>query len=145
MAQTIDPAAVARDAASRQSWREAFEAYEKLDQASLSPEDLERYGEAAWWSGKLGQAIGLRERAYVAYAWPSAAAVGMHDAFFIDEHERILVSTNLQGTEPRYAGPNFPPPCDSALAESTRGDWTPWKGKAPREQLPGDRGSDSPR
>ena len=54
MAQTIDPAAVARDAASRQAWREAFEAYEKLDQASLSAEDLERYGEAAWWSGKLG-------------------------------------------------------------------------------------------
>ena len=65
MAQTIDPAAVARDAASRQSWREAFEAYEKLDQAGLSAEDLERYGEAAWWSGKLGQAIRLRERAYV--------------------------------------------------------------------------------
>ena len=68
MAQTIDPAAVARDAASRQAWREAFEAYEKLDQASLSAEDLERYAEAAWWSGKLGQAIGLRERAYVAYS-----------------------------------------------------------------------------
>ena len=67
MAQIIDPAAVARDAASRQSWREACEAYEKLDQASLGAEDIERYGEAAWWSGKLGQAIGLRERAYVAY------------------------------------------------------------------------------
>jgi class 3 adenylate cyclase len=68
MAQTIDPAALARDAASRQAWREAFEAYEQLDQASLSAEDLERYGEAAWWSGKLGQAIRLRERAYVAYS-----------------------------------------------------------------------------
>jgi tetratricopeptide (TPR) repeat protein len=68
MAQIIDPAAVARDAASRQSWREAFEGYEKLDQASLGAEDLERYGEAAWWSGKLGEAIRLRERAYVAYS-----------------------------------------------------------------------------
>jgi len=68
VAQTIDPAAIARDAASRQSWREAFEAYEQLDQSSLSAEDLERFGEAAWWSGKLGQAIRLRERAYVAYS-----------------------------------------------------------------------------
>jgi len=68
VAQTIDPAAIARDAASRQSWREAFEAYEQLDQSSLSAGDLERFGEAAWWSGKLGQAIRLRERAYVAYS-----------------------------------------------------------------------------
>jgi hypothetical protein len=68
MAQTIDPAGVARDAASRQAWREAFEAYEQLDQSSLSAEDLERYGEAAWWRGKLGEAIRLRERAYVAYS-----------------------------------------------------------------------------
>jgi class 3 adenylate cyclase len=68
MAQTIDPAAVARDAASRQAWREAFEAYEQLDQANLGAEDLERYGEAAWWRGQLGEAIRLRERAYVAYS-----------------------------------------------------------------------------
>ena len=69
MAQTVDdPLAAAREAASRQSWREAFEAYEQLDQATLSAEDLERYGEAAWWRGKLGEAIRLRERAYVAYS-----------------------------------------------------------------------------
>jgi class 3 adenylate cyclase len=68
MAQTIDPTEVARDAAARQAWREAFEAYEQLDQASLSAGDLERFGEAAWWRGKLGEAIRLRERAYVAYS-----------------------------------------------------------------------------
>jgi class 3 adenylate cyclase len=69
VAQTVDdPLAAARDAASRQSWREAFEAYANLDAASLSAEDLEWYGEAAWWSGKLNDAVRLRERAYVAYA-----------------------------------------------------------------------------
>jgi class 3 adenylate cyclase len=68
VAQTVDPLAVARDAASRQSWREAFEAYARLDESSLSADDLERYGEAAWWSGKLAEAIRLRERAYVGYA-----------------------------------------------------------------------------
>ena len=68
VAQTVDdPIAAARDAASRQSWREAFDAYEQLDQASLTAEDLEQYGEAAWWRGKLGIAVPLRERAYVAY------------------------------------------------------------------------------
>jgi len=68
VAQTADPLAAAQDAASRQSWREAFEGYANLDPASLSPKDLEWYGEAAWWSGKLSEAVRLRERAYVAYA-----------------------------------------------------------------------------
>ena len=69
MAQTVDdPLAAARDAASRQSWREAFDAYASLDPSSLNAEDLEWYGEAAWWSGKLNDAVRLRERAYVAYA-----------------------------------------------------------------------------
>jgi class 3 adenylate cyclase len=68
MSQAVDSLTVARDAASRQSWRDAFEAYTNLDASSLSADDLERFGEAAWWSGKLGQAIRLREQAYVAYA-----------------------------------------------------------------------------
>jgi class 3 adenylate cyclase len=68
MSQTVDPIVAARDAASRQAWREAFEAYASLDPASLNAQDLEWYGEAAWWSGKLNDAVRLRERAYVAYA-----------------------------------------------------------------------------
>ena len=42
-------------------------AYTSLDPASLNAQDLEWYGEAAWWSGKLNDAVRLRERAYVAY------------------------------------------------------------------------------
>jgi len=68
MSQTIDSLTTARDAASRQSWREAFDAYAGLDQASLGAEDLERYGEAAWWSGKLREAVRLREEAYASYS-----------------------------------------------------------------------------
>jgi len=69
VAQTVDdPLALAREAVSRKSWREAFEAYTGIDESSLSAVDLERYAEAAWWSGKLNEAVRLRERAYVAYA-----------------------------------------------------------------------------
>jgi class 3 adenylate cyclase len=68
VSQTVDSLTVAREAASRQAWREAFDAYANLDPASLSADDLERYGEAAWWSGKLANAIRLREQAYVAFA-----------------------------------------------------------------------------
>ncbi|HEV2902988.1 MAG TPA: adenylate/guanylate cyclase domain-containing protein [Gaiellaceae bacterium] len=68
MSQAVDPLHAARDAAARQAWRQAFEDYENADQNQLSAEDLERFAEAAWWSGKLVQAINLRERAYAAYA-----------------------------------------------------------------------------
>ncbi len=68
MSQTADPLTAARDAVSRHAWREAFEGYASLAETSIAAEDLERYGEAAWWSGKLNDAIRLRERAYVAYA-----------------------------------------------------------------------------
>src|SRR4029450_8638800 len=57
-----------RDAVPRQSWREAFEAYEQLDPTNLSADDLERYSEAAWGTGKLGEAIRLRGRGCGAYS-----------------------------------------------------------------------------
>lgn len=81
----------------------------------------------------------LAERRFVAYAWPAVAAHGAQGAFFIDEHESILVSDNRGDGETRYAGANFPPPCDAAIAEATRYDWYVWRGKKPRERLPYDR------
>jgi class 3 adenylate cyclase len=68
MSQTVDPLQTAREAAARQTWRQAYEEYANVDADQLSAEDLERYAEAAWWSGKLIQAVNLRERAYAAYA-----------------------------------------------------------------------------
>lgn len=65
---TTDPLQAARDAAQRHSWRSAYASYGDVDRADLGAEDLERFGEAAWWNGHLEEAIGLRERAYSAYA-----------------------------------------------------------------------------
>ncbi|HJS49237.1 MAG TPA: hypothetical protein VJ745_02855, partial [Gaiellaceae bacterium] len=67
MPEVIDTPDVARDAAARQMWRQAYEAYTGLDARELTPSDLESYGEAAWWNGKLDEAITLRERAYAAF------------------------------------------------------------------------------
>ena len=68
MSQVVDALEEARAAASRQSWRAAYGAYAEVSQtAGLTASDLESYGEAAWWSGKLDEAISLRERAYAAY------------------------------------------------------------------------------
>src|SRR5262249_59980786 len=34
------------------------------DDADLTPEDLERFADSAWWTGRLDEAMALRERSY---------------------------------------------------------------------------------
>jgi class 3 adenylate cyclase len=58
----------ARSAAARHAWRDAYTAYAGLDEEELTPADLERFADAAWWRGKLDEAIALRERAYAGFA-----------------------------------------------------------------------------
>ena len=67
MAQAVDPLQAARDAAGRPAWRRAYEAYARVGREDLTPADLEQFAGAAWWNGKLDQAIDLRERAHAAY------------------------------------------------------------------------------
>ena len=54
----------ARGAASRQAWKAAYGSFSDVRDAELTAFDLESYGEAAWWSGKLdevpGQHVGLQ-------------------------------------------------------------------------------------
>ena len=61
---SVDGVQTARSAAERNAWREAYEAYTSADPAELTPADLERFAEAAWWRGRPDEAISLRERAY---------------------------------------------------------------------------------
>jgi len=68
MSQVVDALEEARAAAARQSWRAAYGSFGDVGDAVLTASDLESFGEAAWWSGKLDEAISLRERAYAAYA-----------------------------------------------------------------------------
>ena len=68
MSQVVDALEEARAAAARQSWRAAYGAYTEVGgTAGLTASDLENYGEAAWWSGKLEEAIRHREKAFAAY------------------------------------------------------------------------------
>jgi class 3 adenylate cyclase len=68
VAQAVDLLQAARDAAARPAWREAYRAYSDVESSDLTPADLESFASAAWWSGKLDEAIGLRERTYAGYA-----------------------------------------------------------------------------
>jgi class 3 adenylate cyclase len=57
-----------REAARRHAWRDAYELLRSADDnGTLTAEDLENLAEAAWWTGRLEEAITLRERAYTAY------------------------------------------------------------------------------
>jgi hypothetical protein len=78
----------------------------------------------------------LAERRFIAYAWPSGSAPGLNDAVALDEHEHISLAPAKAGL--RYGFP-APPPCDDAVAPETRGAWTAWRHKQPRQTLPGDR------
>ena len=69
MNQLVDDSLEAgREAARRHAWRDAYELLRSADQdGNLAAEDLENLAEAAWWTGRLDEAIALRERAYAAY------------------------------------------------------------------------------
>jgi class 3 adenylate cyclase len=59
---------VARRAAGSHSWREAYDAYSDSSERDLTPKDLEQFADAAWWTGRLDEAIGLRERSYSGFS-----------------------------------------------------------------------------
>jgi class 3 adenylate cyclase len=69
VAQVLDePLEAGREAARRHAWREAYDLLHSADEAGgLTADDLESLGNAAWWTGRLEEAIGLRERAYAAF------------------------------------------------------------------------------
>lgn len=58
-----------REAVRRHAWRDAYELLASADgDGRLEAEDIENLGEAAWWTGRLEEALALRERAYAAFA-----------------------------------------------------------------------------
>ena len=55
----------ARVAFAERNWSEAIELLRAADAGgALTAADLDAYGEAAWWMGRLGEAIEVRERAF---------------------------------------------------------------------------------
>jgi class 3 adenylate cyclase len=61
-----DPLAAGREAAARGAFREAYDLLAPVAD-SLEAEDLEALAEAAFWTGKLDEAIEFRERAHAAH------------------------------------------------------------------------------
>ena len=57
----------ARKALDEHAWAEAYEGFTSLGDQRLSGEDLERLGEAAWWSAHPKDSVDAFERAHAAY------------------------------------------------------------------------------
>jgi class 3 adenylate cyclase len=68
VSQVLDHLDAARQAAARHAWREAYASYTETEESALGPDDFERFAESAWWTGRLDDAIRLRERAYNGYS-----------------------------------------------------------------------------
>jgi class 3 adenylate cyclase len=114
MSQVVDVLHAAREAASRQTWREAYGAYSSAEREQLTADDLERFAEAAWWTGKLDEAISLRERAYAGFVEAGeklkAARVALvlsedqsSRAAFAVSHGWFANAERLLGAEPESA------------------------------------------
>lgn len=68
MASTADPLQAGRDAVGRHAWKEAHDLLSSADAAEgLAAPDLEALAEAAYWSGRLNEALVARERAHRRY------------------------------------------------------------------------------
>lgn len=78
------------------------------------------------------------ERQFYAYAWPSKSGQGLTTAYFLDEHERILLADSRETEPRRLLGPDAPPSCDDVSAASTAAEWSVWRHKKPRLSLPFD-------
>jgi len=79
------------------------------------------------------------ERAFYAYAWPAERGRGLDFAYFLDEHERILLADSSDREPRRLIGVDAPPSCDDISAPTTAQDWRVWRHKQPRTQLPYDK------
>ena len=63
MAQVLQGLESAREAAGRHAWKSAYDAYAGIERSELTPADLEHLADAAWWTGRLDEAVRIRERA----------------------------------------------------------------------------------
>ena len=79
------------------------------------------------------------ERHFYAYAWPAERGQGLTVAYFIDEHERILLAESREAEPRRLVGVDAVPTCDDISAPASAADWRVWRHKKPRATLPFDK------
>ena len=108
MSQVLDSLDAARKAASEQMWREAYVSFGAAGDRELTAADLETYAEAAWWNGKLDEAIALRERAHTAFLAATddlgAARIALNLAWDYEGRGSFAVSRGWLASAERLLG-----------------------------------------
>lgn len=87
----------ARTALDEHAWVEAYEGFTSLGDEPLSGEDLERLGEAAWWSAHPKESVDASEWAYAAHS--AEATVIADDYAGLGVHEAARVGALAEGGE----------------------------------------------
>jgi len=126
-----------------------LEGYPKLAETRLGPAaEIGGYlvlvclpKQGGGYTARPGDAIDdeAAERHFYAYAWPAERGQGLTTAYFLDEHERILLADSQEAEPRRLIGIDAPPTCDDVSAPSTAADWRVWRHKKPRASLPFDK------
>jgi class 3 adenylate cyclase len=84
MTDVLESLEAGREAAARYAWKDAFELLSAADtDGVLTASDVDSLAQAAWWTGRLEEALAFRERAYTAY---------MKEG---DEHSAAIVALTL--------------------------------------------------
>ena len=96
-ALACDDLTAARDAYERRQWDDAYRLFAAADAAQkVAAEDLEMLAEAARWSGRFGEVIGILERAEAGYLLRDdrvgAARVALHSAVEQHAHANLSVA-----------------------------------------------------
>ena len=111
MSQVMDSLDAARAAAARMAWRASLRGVlERRPRRADARADLESFGDAAWWAGKLDDAIKQRERSYAAYS-----AAGRQAQRGAARADALLGPRGSRGATPsRRAGSRRPSDCSRA-------------------------------
>src|SRR3712207_749565 len=86
-AGAADPLRAGREAFARREWEAAFKLLSEADsRAPLEAEDLERVGEAGYWTNRHGESYPFQQRAYQAYLHADDRARAAYMALMLTIH-----------------------------------------------------------
>ncbi|MGW8952027.1 helix-turn-helix transcriptional regulator [Streptomyces sp. NPDC055709] len=73
----------ARDAAAREAWAEAYDAFHALGPEGLDPDDLSVLADAAWWTSRTEESVAARMKAYTGFAAAGEARKAGYSAWML--------------------------------------------------------------
>lgn len=86
---------LARDAARRGAWSEAYEQFASIDPSGLGAEDIEAMANAAWWTLRIQESMATRQKAYAAHLAAGNLPRAAYVAWFLSIDYQIMGEATL--------------------------------------------------